>query len=333
VVVEDFPEEKVSSAIRIISENSDVALVNDGDQNVKDDNISETQAKAQAPPPTDIAPVMSQEMLHELLINNTGFTSVLTDESGKKNSSNWSIGARISPVYSYRSIEGSTFTTPDEAVGTDFFNDNEQGITSMAGGISLDYKFNNRVSFASGMYLSRIGQQNNDVLAYNDPTSTNMYKLTTSTGTVTINPANFEKVIFEQPHSAKDTIPGDFSVNGSFYQNLDYLEVPLVLKYKVVNKKLSINLMGGLSPGILVNNHSFFDIDGQKLQTGTVENINPFIYNSILGFGFDYAISNKLSINMEPSFKYSLSPVNSAGGLKYHPYSLSWFTGISYKLY
>jgi hypothetical protein len=100
----------------------------------------------------------------------------------------------------------------------------------------------------------------------------------------------------------------------------------------VLDKKISVNVNGGLSPGILVNNRSYFDIDGQKIQTGTTENLKPMIYNSLFGIGFGYAFTKKLIFSIEPTFKYSLTPINSNSGINYRPYSMSWFTGISYKL-
>ena len=281
---------------------------------------------------SDEIPTMSDEMLHQLLISgNDEFAHINIPGANKVSNGNWKIGGRVSPVYSYRSINGSALEIPDETVDAGYFNDNESGLTTIGGGLSLEYMFNERLSMGSGMYMSRIGQQNNEVLAYNDPKSSNMYKLTTSTGTVTVNPVKFESVIVNQAASAKDS-PGDYTVNGTFIQNLDYLEVPLVLKYKVLDKKFSVNVSGGLSPGILVNNRSYFEFEGEKLQTGTTENIDPFIYNSVLGIGLEYAISRKFFISMEPSFKYSLAPVNSNNGIEYHPYSISWFTGISYKI-
>lgn len=282
--------------------------------------------------PKDEVPVMSDEMLREMLL--AGQDDLAEGMTGIREhavASKWSIGGRVSPVYSYRNISGDAFETPSENVDAGYFDSNEEGITTIAGGISLDYQFNERLSLGSGMYLSRIGQQNNDVLAYNDPQSSEMFKLATSSGTVTINPGKFESVIAEQTASVKDSIPGDYSVNGSFVQNLDYLEVPLVLKYKVIDKKFSVNVLGGLSPGVLVNNRSYFTTEGQKFQTGTTENIESFIYNSVVGIGLEYAISRKIAFSMEPSFKYSLSPVNSGSNLRYHPYSLSVFTGISYR--
>lgn len=276
---------------------------------------------------------MSPEMLHQLLVgNDEAYTDEFTPKSSKQPSQQWSVGAQFSPVYSYRNLSGDGFSTPDEQVDPDYFNNTENGLMAYAGGISLNYGFNDRLSLASGLYLSRIGQENDDVVAFDSPDSPYLYNLASSGGTVTINPQKFEKVMVREIDNTKDSVPGDYIVNGTFIQNLDYLEVPLVLKYKMLQSKFSVNLSGGLSPGILVNNRSYFSVDGEKVQTGYTENIKPVIYNSVMGLGIEYSISTKLSINLDPLFKYSLSPINSNSGIKYHPYSISWFTGITYKL-
>ncbi|NCA86257.1 MAG: PorT family protein [Clostridia bacterium] len=276
--------------------------------------------------------MMDDEMLRRLLLGEDAFADQdqATEEIAAPKG--WSIGGQLSPVYSYRTLSGDVYVTPDEKVDAGYFNDMESGIVSVGGGISMDYQLGERFSIASGLYLSRIGQQNESVLAYNDPDGYGMYKLASSTGSVSVNPAQFTQVLATQPASAKD-IPGDYVASSTFIQNLDYLEVPLVLKYRLLDTRFGINLLGGISPGILVNNHSYFEFEGQKLQTGTTENIQPMIYNSVLGIGMEYAINKKISVNLAPSFKYSLTPVNTSNNLGYHPYSLSWFTGVSYKLY
>ncbi len=276
---------------------------------------------------------MTPEMLHQLLVgNNDALADGIIQKSNVQQPQQWSIGGQFSPVYSYRKLDGAGFSTPDEQVDKDYYNNTENGLMAYAGGISLNYGFNDRLSLASGLYLSRIGQENTDVVAYDSPDSPYLYNLASSGGTVTINPQKFEKVMVREVDNTKDSVPGDYIVNGTFIQNLDYLEVPLVLKYKLLKSKLSVNLSGGLSPGILVNNRSYFNVDGQKIQTGYTENIKPMIYNSVMGVGVEYTISTKLSINLDPLFKYSLSPINNNSGLKYHPYSISFFTGITYKL-
>jgi hypothetical protein len=282
--------------------------------------------------PADDPMMMDDEMLRRLLLGEDAYA--LQEPPAEKIAApkGWSIGGQLSPVYSYRTLSGDVYITPDEKVDASYFDDMESGIVSVGGGISLDYQLGERFSIASGLYLSRIGQQNESVLAYNDPDGYGMYKLASSTGSVSVNPVQFTQVLAEQAASAKD-IPGDYVASSTFVQNLDYLEVPLVLKYRLLDTRFGINLLGGISPGILVNNHSYFEFEGQKLQTGTTEDIQPMIYNSVLGIGMEYAISKKISVSLAPSFKYSLTPVNTSNNLGYHPYSLSWFTGVSYKLY
>lgn len=294
--------------------------------------VQET-APAETEPADTEAPVTDPDVLKRLLTEDydLAFDAGLAEKSGL--TSNWSIGARFSPVYSYRNLGGSSMQTAGSSIEKSYFDEVEDGILTLAGGISLDYRINNRWSIGSGMYVSRIGQVNNQVLAMASPDNSGMFKLTTSTGSVSINPRKFQSVMVQQQVSVKDTIAGGYMVNGSFVQNLDYLEVPLVLNYKVTDSRFSINLMGGVSPGILVNNRSFFEKDGEKLQTGVTEDLSPMIYNSLVGVGLQYAISDKVSVNLEPTFKYSLSPINTSDGLNFHPYSLSWFTGVSYRFY
>lgn len=269
------------------------------------------------------------EYLKQLLNPDQDYYAGLEDKKEKPSSSNWSFGPRVAPVYAYRSLgtdnSGTSFNGYYDAV--------EDGIVAFGAAINLNYKFSKRWSLNTGMYVSRTGQENNQVYAVADPGGSGMYKLSTSSGAVYINPKKFESVMIQQEVSAKDTIPGGYLVNGSFVQNLDYFEVPFVMQYKVMDRRFSVNLLGGLSPGVLVNNRSYFENDGQKLQTGIVENINPTILNSLLGIGLDYSISKKVSVNMEPTFKYSLSPISSEGNTNNHPYSFSWFTGITYRFY
>jgi hypothetical protein len=324
MVVENLPSEK--QIAENIAEEKPQELI--AETNTKTQETPESGEEIQTPE------TMSPEMLQRLLLGpEESLQIAATDFTTDTKVSRWIIGGRVSPVYSYRSLDGEYFANPDETVDASFFDQNEEGITTIAGGISLDYQFNKRLSLGSGMFISRIGQQNNNVLAYNDPEFSNMYKLASSSGSVSVNPAKFENAIQKPVAITKDSVPGDYLINGSFVQNLDYLEIPFVLKYQVIESKISLQVMGGLSPGILVNNRSYFQLEGEKLQTGTTEDINPFIYNSIVGFGLSYSLSEKLSLNMEPSFKYSLSPVNSSTGINYHPYSFSWFTGISYRIY
>jgi hypothetical protein len=50
-----------------------------------------------------------------------------------------------------------------------------------------------------------------------------------------------------------------------------------------------------------------------------------------MGMGIEYTISDKFSLNLEPTFRYYLSPFGDATGVKTHPYSFGVFSGLSFK--
>jgi opacity protein-like surface antigen len=53
--------------------------------------------------------------------------------------------------------------------------------------------------------------------------------------------------------------------------------------------------------------------------------------SSSLGMGLEYNFSKKLSLNLEPTFRYYLNTFNEPAGTAIHPYSFGVFSGISYR--
>jgi hypothetical protein len=47
--------------------------------------------------------------------------------------------------------------------------------------------------------------------------------------------------------------------------------------------------------------------------------------------GMEYNISGKLSLNLEPTFRYYLNPFSVTTGTFIHPYSFGIFSGVMYK--
>ena len=72
-------------------------------------------------------------------------------------------------------------------------------------------------------------------------------------------------------------------------------------------------------------------IDGNKYPIGKTEGLNLMTLSSSLGMGMEYNFSNKLSLNLEPTFRYYLNPFNELAGSNIHPYSFGIFSGVSYK--
>ncbi len=252
---------------------------------------------------------------------------------GEKNllDSKWGIGARVAPIQSYREIGFSGDENFSQGVVAESnYNDREDRLNSYAGGVDVRYQINSKWSLQSGVYLSRIGQVNNDALAFKqEGNSFMLFKVTTSTGEIDV---VFNKVPddIRNISDTKDTTELKISKNIRVEQTFDLFEVPFMIGYKIGKKKFTLNLAGGFSPAYVVNNSSTLIADEVKHDIGSSANINSMIVNSSFSLGIQYAFNKKLALNFEPTFKYSLNPINKNNRFNYHPYSLSWFTGVRY---
>ena len=244
----------------------------------------------------------------------------------------WAVGAQFAPVISYRDLSINYENQQGNIINDNEsqLNNTEEALLSYAGGVDVNYHVSKRWSIHSGLYFSRIGQVNNDALNFKQENNQYLlYSINTSTGNINI---AFEKVPNDvrKINPPKDTLESADIGNVKIIQNFDLFEIPVMVKYKVLNKRFGINLSGGLSPAYLVKNNTYLEIESNKYDIGSSENLNPMIINTTFALGFDYGITKKLSINFEPTFKYSLNPINKNSEFDYHPYYFSWYTGIKY---
>lgn len=287
----------------------------------------------------DIALIMPNQDNNELdLLNepiNENFFDFnnITEDQKHKNTliSKWEIGARVASIRSYREIGFSNDNNISQGVVSESnYNNIEEGLSSYAGGVDVHYQLNEKWSLQSGMYFSKIGQVNNDALAFKQENSHYMlYKISTSTGDIEV---AFDRVPqdIKRFSDSKDTSELKDLKNISIEQQFELFEVPFLIGYKIGKRRLTFNLSGGLSPAYVMSNSSTLISDEQKYDIGNSSNINSMILNSSFSIGIQYAFTKKLALNFEPTFKYSLNPINNNSSFKYHPYSLSWFTGVRF---
>lgn len=109
------------------------------------------------------------------------------------------------------------------------------------------------------------------------------------------------------------------------FQELSYIEIPIEAKYRIINKKISVSAIIGISYLIME--------DANIITNNTRDSNNNQFSDSGLsinaGFGFKKQIINKLNLNVEPIFKYhfktyreqsdlSIFTVSILAGLEYH---------------
>lgn len=263
----------------------------------------------------------------------------LSDYGPVKPAARWSVAAMASPTYYSGFNAGSE--NPTSQLGA-----SEQPIISYSGGVALSYKISRRFSVQSGIYYASLGQEVDGINSYAGFQSyvyskgDHNFEVLTSSGTIFIN----NKDVFVSAGGGDKRVVTAYNIdvfdpkkasldylNNSLQQNFSYLELPVVLRYKLIDKAIDLNMTGGLSYNMLIGNSVYTVVDGNRYSFGETKGLNSFMVSSSVGMGMEYSFSDKLSINLEPTFRYYLNPFSAASSSAVHPYSFGIFSGLSYK--
>lgn len=251
----------------------------------------------------------------------------------------WSISALASPTYSINYNSGKN-EFADQLLTRD------QAIISYSGGVALSFNISKRVSVQSGLYYSTFGHELADINTYsgfsdyNQSKGGHTFEVITEHGTVyTKNSDIFlsdalsdNRVLTRYTDDIFDPLKSGLQPLGSsLLQNFSYLELPFIVRYKVIDKVIDLNIIGGLSSNFLVKNAVFTSSDGKRYEVATTEGMNPLTFSSSFGMGLEYNLSKNLSLNMEPTVRYYINSASGIPGMNLHPYSFGLFSGVSYK--
>jgi hypothetical protein len=273
----------------------------------------------------------------------------------KKNKQFLSIGAIASPLYSYRDL-GSVNPSVNE-----YFNESESGKISYSGGIDVGIRAGKRLSFHSGLVYSRMGVSVNNILAVAEMRdaitenagyytgATSPYIVSNSIGSIERSEkaqSNYEYTSLNSESKRTETAsnlnymnPGGFYDPASNYvedegtidQYFDYLEVPFLVKYVVIDRKFDLKLLGGLSTNFLVGNSVVYNEGGKSTTIGSTSNIRTVSYSGNVGLGLDYDLRKRFRFILEPQFKYYLNSINSSSLITNRPYTFGLYTGFLFE--
>lgn len=257
------------------------------------------------------------------------------EKSADPEKNQWELGGFFSPVYSYRTTENQSFGLFDNSYksNTNGPGSFEQGQINFSAGITAEYALNKKWSVESGLFYARMGQSKNGLVFENKPNSQGSIDLSTSAGKIDGSKLPAE-IGYQFAQAAPEQEEEEYITNGKkdteLHQQFDFVEIPILFKYRVYHDEVGIHLISGITTGIMVNNSSIVEIRGQKSNLGSTKNLRKFLYSSVIGFGMQYEVTKGLYINMEPTFKYALHSMNPSEEYKYKPYSLGINTGVSF---
>jgi hypothetical protein len=120
-------------------------------------------------------------------------------------------------------------------------------------------------------------------------------------------------------------------VGSNIHQVFRYLELPLLIRYKIIDRSIDLNFSGGMSYGLLVDNFAYTKSGSDMIPIGHTAGVNMHSLSSQIGLGMEYNISGRVTFNVEPVFRYYVTPFNDLSGALYKPYSFGLFSGFFYK--
>jgi len=253
----------------------------------------------------------------------------------------WLVGAQVSPAYSVKRGNHSS------EYASNMLNASSNIPVNLGGGLSVEYKPGKRWSLQSGVYYAGLGQS-----SVNSFSSNRSLSAVADKGSEYFNaPVNIEasKMMINSTAGVIEMsgIPSEIEVGNNledktmasavvvsdarFIQNFKYIEIPLYLRYSLIDARFDVELMGGISSNVLVGNEAYMESSAGNNLVGKTQNMQGMNYSGTFGFGLKYGLSNRLFLNVEPRIKYYLNSLNSNSAVTYKPYTIGVYTGISYQ--
>ncbi|HRR93278.1 MAG TPA: hypothetical protein P5348_04775 [Bacteroidales bacterium] len=260
----------------------------------------------------------------------------LTDQ--QQGGEKWKLGAAFLPAYY------SKFSFGNDDAAKDYIKEEDLAF-SYSGGLSLAFNVSRRLSVQAGMVLNTMGQKIEGLTSYSgfikytEAKSGSDFAIRTASGTINsvnkdiyfTDSRNISRVLTMYTADIFDPVKANLQyVGSSVIQNLKYLELPVSLHYKLIDRTVDISMSGGISYNILVGNNSYVQSEGVKYMIGKTTGLSPVTFSSSLGLGMEYKLSPSMTLSVEPVFRYYITPLGGITGSSIHPYSFGVMSGFFY---
>lgn len=247
------------------------------------------------------------------------------------NSNKWSVGPSIAPVYFDATGNGSP-------VHSIFAPNSKSGELNLSYGLDVAYEVSKKLSLRSGVHKVDFGYSTADVefsSSLNPAVKSNIRSIdfSSKSSNLVVNSAagNQVSVLNQNPFLNSAEVPTTTPAkSGSMEQQLGYIEVPLELKYAIIDKRIGFNIIGGVSSLFLVNNSVSLSSGDLITEVGEANNINSVNFSTNIGFGVNYKFTPKLKFNLEPMFKYQMNTFSSTFGT-FQPFTVGVYSGLTFK--
>lgn len=237
----------------------------------------------------------------------------------KQQAKSWFVKPQVSPVFYGNLGSGS-------AIDQNFNQNSGQGEVNVSYGLNVAYRLNNKVKIRTGLNRVNFNYNTNDVFVLSSSGFSNFNNVDVITG--------FESsvVTSDQLSSIQESLgQGRIPRNEShLQQQLGFIEIPMELEYKLIDKTIDVNIIGGASTLLLNDNSLDVQTENNTIYLGEANNVNNLSFSTNFAIGLDYDISERLMLNLEPTFKYQFNTFQS-GTTDFQPFFIGVYSGVVFK--
>lgn len=228
----------------------------------------------------------------------------------------WQITSAIAPIFF-----GST--SNDSPVDAKFNNNSKTYENSMSYGVGLQYNLTKKLAIRAGINKLDLDYATNDV-AFLENTQ-NVESL------VAVSEENTLQFVANGANPVDGfTLASNTVNNGTLRQQFGYYEIPFELSYAVIDKKIKVNVITGLSTLFLDENTISLTSPKYNMALGEANNVNKVNFSTNVGLGINYNLYKSFYLNLDSILKYQMNTFSSNSG-DFNPYIIGLYSGLSYK--
>ena len=298
-------------------------LIDDTVRSVAEE-LNDTHKDSEQPTPTDEREEeLNKPSLLDVIQENKESDAIVKANDVPEN--RWDVSPNFAPVYYNTLGEGSS-------IDPSFSDNPKSGEVNLSYGVQISYLINNRLSIRTGINSVDLSYATSDLELGTAPVSEAL-KTIDYRGRELVTTAVDKGTFSNTPPGDNpfgNITPKSTSGEVKLIQDINYYEVPLELKYALLDTKLGVNIIGGFSTLLLGDNIVYVQADNLEETLGGANNLSSFSFSTNLGFGLDYKLTRSLKFNIEPMFKYQLNPYKDSS-VSFKPYYVGVYTGLSFR--
>lgn len=241
------------------------------------------------------------------------------NEIEKEKRNKWAISTNASPVYFNSVTDRSSIDSKLNANEKSFNN-------TISFGVGLNYALSKKITIKTGVNNLKIDYNTNDIAFYQGQNASLLKNLDANPMGKLI---NIESKLVDNGNFVSVLGTPVIKYDAILKQQISFVEIPVELSYKIIDKKFGIDLIGGMSTLFLTENNVSLVSTGQEMNIGKANNLNEIHFSSNVGLGFKYNFWGNFNANFQPMFKYQINTFND-DSRDFKPYFIGLYSGISF---